>query len=71
MRYTGPGAVLVAVAHERGPAMPRHGSSAAWGAPSALTLRELPGRRALRRRQVIALAPGARLLVRSDARSSG
>jgi hypothetical protein len=49
LRYTGPGAVLVAVAHER----------ATCGA--RLGLRELPGRRALRSGQVIALAPGARL----------
>jgi hypothetical protein len=73
MRYTGPGAVLVAVEHERagrailrrwfglGPARRRR----------ALTLRELPGGRALSPRQVIALAPGARLLVRSGARSRG
>ncbi len=49
MRYTGPGAVLVAVAHERATYRARLG------------LRELPGRRALRSGQVIALAPGARL----------
>jgi hypothetical protein len=73
MRYTGPGAVLVAVEHER------TGSAIARRSPGigltprrpALTLRELPGRRALSRRQVIALAPGTRLLVRSDSRSKG
>jgi hypothetical protein len=69
LRYTGPGAVLVTTAHER----------ADWGSAPArpfkwspsLTLRELPGRRALRSAQVIALAPGARLLVRSAAAARG
>jgi hypothetical protein len=60
LRYTGPGAVLVMVAHERV-------SGGRWGQRTALTLRALPGRRgALRQGQVIALAPGARLLVRAD-----
>jgi hypothetical protein len=73
MRYTGPGAVLVAVEHERA------GRTIEWRSPSiglsprrrVLTLRELPGRHALSPRQVIALAPGARLLVRSGSRSQG
>jgi hypothetical protein len=56
LRYTGPGAVLVTVAHERveSPARP-------W-TRARLTLRE-PGERrpALARGQVIALAPGTRL----------
>lgn len=58
LRYTGPGAVLVAVAHER----------AAYGgglfgrvSGARLRLRDLPSRRVLRSGQVIALAPGARL----------
>jgi hypothetical protein len=69
LRYTGPGAVLVAVAHERaeeggGPVRPFKWSP-------LLTLRELPARRALSSGQVIALAPGARLLVRPAAAARG
>jgi hypothetical protein len=56
MRYTGPGAVLVSVEHEPLPA----------GARNPLTLRGLPGGGMLERAQVIALAPGARLMTRSD-----
>jgi hypothetical protein len=59
LRYTGPGAVLVAVAHER--STYGGGLFASVGAPAKLSLRELPGRRAPRKGQVIALAPGARL----------
>ena len=58
MRYTGPGAVLVSVEHE----------PLSTGRRSlVLTLREPPVREALKRAQVIALAPGARLRVRSSA----
>jgi hypothetical protein len=62
VRYTGPGAVLVSVAHQR----------AEWrvgwigrliGRPN-MTLSDLPGRRAPARSQVIALRRGARLRVR-------
>jgi hypothetical protein len=68
LRYTGPGAVLVAVEHERsGRAIEReltgHGR---WGGRPALIVRARPDARALERGQVISLAPGARLLVRSD-----
>ena len=62
MRYTGPGAVLVSVEHEPLPAGRRRPS---------LTLRGLPGEGVLNRAQVIALAPGARLMVRSDAGPRG
>jgi hypothetical protein len=59
LRYTGPGAVLVTVAHERA-------GGGRWGHRAALTVRALAGRGSvLRRGQVIALAPGARLLVRA------
>ncbi len=70
MRYTGPGAVLVAVEHERaGRATARRSSSLGLaGRRPSLTLRERPERRTLSPGQVIALAPGARLLVRSDGR---
>jgi hypothetical protein len=57
MRYTGPGAVLVSVEHEPLPVGPRNPS---------LTLRGVPGGGVLDRAQVIALAPGARLTIRSD-----
>jgi len=61
LRYTGPGAVRVSVAHMR----------AEWhmGLPRRLarrptiTIQPLPGRRAPERGQVIALGPGARLEV--------
>jgi len=59
LRYTGPGAVLVAVAHER--AAYGAGLLGRVGGGARVGLRELPGRRALRSGQVIALAPGARL----------
>lgn len=59
LRYTGPGAVLVTVAHERVE------SRRAAGRRPRLTVRELPDRRAPARGQVIALAAGARLRVRS------
>jgi hypothetical protein len=67
MRYTGPGAVLVAVEHERAerrsPRLgvgPRH---------PTVTLQALPGGQGVDHREVVALAPGARLLVRSPLRA--
>jgi hypothetical protein len=54
MRYCGPGAVLVAVAHER--AAGRNGRD--------LAIRELPGGGPLARAEVISLFAGARLQVR-------
>jgi hypothetical protein len=71
MRYTGPGGVLVAVEHERAGRGPRRRSSGIGlgGLRPALTLRALPGGRTLNQGQVIALAPGTRLLVRSDVHS--
>jgi hypothetical protein len=62
LRYTGPGAVLVAVAHER--SVHAGGLLAEIARSSQLSLRELPGRRAPRPASVLALAPGARLDVR-------
>ncbi len=59
LRYSGPGAVLVAVAHER--SAYGRGLLASVGAPAKLSLRELPGRRALSSGQVIAMAPRSRL----------
>jgi hypothetical protein len=66
LRYTGPGAVLVAVEHER--AARRPGPAAPWhrARRPALVLRQLRGGRPLKRGQVIVLAPGARLVVRRD-----
>jgi hypothetical protein len=61
MRYVGPGAVLVSVEHEPLTSGRRR---------VALILREPRARGVLTRAQVIALAPGARLLVRSSADSS-
>ncbi len=64
LRYTGPGAVLTTVAHERS-----EKGRGRWGLGRgrALTVRELPGGGALASGQVIALAPGARLDVRAAA----
>jgi hypothetical protein len=68
LRYTGPGAVRVGVQHERSAA--ERGSSRLMRLRRgpALTLRGLPDGGALDPGEVIALAPGARLLVRSDPR---
>jgi hypothetical protein len=55
--------VLVAVAHERSAYGGAYGGGllARMGAPAKLSLRELPGRRAPRTGQVIAMAPRSRL----------
>jgi len=62
LRYTGPGAVLVTVAHQR--AEWRVGGIGRLIARPDITLGSLPGRRAPARGQVIALRRGARLRVR-------
>lgn len=64
LRYTGPGAVLVAVAHER--ATYGAGLFGRVGGRARMGLRQLPGRRALHSGQVIALAPGTQLDVSSQ-----
>ncbi len=58
LRYTGPGAVLVALDHELG----EH-ATAGVRAARTLTLRQRPGAGVLDSGQVIALAGGARLVV--------
>jgi hypothetical protein len=66
MVYHGPGAVLVSVEHDRDGR--RRGSSARrvrLGAGPAVSLSQVPCARALAERQVISLASGARLRVRS------
>jgi hypothetical protein len=68
LRYTGPGAVLITTAHERIEESAGAVRGLRWRA--SLTVRELPGRRALSSGQVIALAPGAQLRVRSGARDA-
>jgi hypothetical protein len=67
LRYTGPGAVLVALEHElEGRATQRgRGNTARRRSARKLTLSQPPGAGALDRGQVISLAAGARLLVRS------
>jgi hypothetical protein len=70
LRYTGPGAVLVAVPHERADRITERRLSS-WTRlrrRPALTVRELAAGGAQSSGEVIALAPGARLLVRCDAR---
>ncbi len=66
LRYTGPGAVLVAVEHEReGPATERGlVGIGRGGRRPAVVVRALPGGRSLGRSRIIALAARARLLVR-------
>jgi hypothetical protein len=73
LRYTGPGAVLVAIEHERrGRAVERGGSGIARPARrSALTLSEALAGRSLERASVISLGPAARLRVRTSGRRSG
>jgi hypothetical protein len=66
LRYVGPGAVLVTTEHERaGRRTGRRFVGMRRWRRAGVTLRELPGKRALRSGQVIALARGARILVRS------
>jgi hypothetical protein len=69
LRYPGPGAVRVSVEHERhGRAMERELSGAARpGLRPVLSLRQPADARVLREGQVIALGPGARLLVNTNA----
>jgi hypothetical protein len=63
LRYTGPGAVLIALQHERA-ALARGPVRATWPLrPAAVTVRELPGACPLVHGQVIALGPRAQLLV--------
>jgi hypothetical protein len=73
LRYTGPGAVLVSVEHERRGRAIEQGSraSARPGLRSTLTLRQLEGARSLERGQVIALGAGSRLRVRAGRPRSG
>ena len=61
LRYTGPGAVLVAVAHRR---QPRGGRLELLGRPPCLVVRPRPGARPPRRGQVIVLERGAPLRAR-------
>jgi hypothetical protein len=73
LRYTGPGAVLVAIEHERrGRAIECGRSGIARPARrSALTLSEVPAGSSLERGSVISLGPAARLRVRTSGRGPG
>jgi hypothetical protein len=68
LRYTGPGAVLVTVEHERTGGVSERGrlGFGRAGRRPGLTLRELPGSRSLSRGTVIALVSGARMLVKPE-----
>jgi len=68
LRYTGPGAVLVCVQHERNGRARERGISglARSGRRPVLSLRQPAGARALERAVVVSLAEGARLRVRSS-----
>lgn len=69
LRYTGPGAVLVAIEHERGGRVLERGAAgtARRGARAALRIRPRREARPLERGQVIALAPGVRMCVSAAA----
>jgi hypothetical protein len=71
--YTGPGAVLVAIEHERrGRAVERESrGTARSGLRSAVTLSSPLRARPLERAQVIVLGPGSRLRVQAHARGGG
>jgi hypothetical protein len=73
LRYTGPGAVVVSIEHERRGRAVEHGSSgrARPGQRTALVLTQRAGACALERGQVISLRPGARLRVRSNGPNGG
>jgi hypothetical protein len=73
LRYTGPGAVLVALEHERAGRARERGTLgfSRAGRRAALILREVPGSRSLRQGTVIALASGARLLVKPNGKGRG
>ncbi|HTU79084.1 MAG TPA: hypothetical protein VMF09_10035 [Solirubrobacteraceae bacterium] len=70
LRYTGPGAVLISIEHERRGRAREHGSSgrARPGVRAALTLVQARKARRLEHGQVISLAANARLRVRAGAR---
>jgi hypothetical protein len=69
MRYTGPGAVLVAVEHERSGRAIEQGTRglAKSGLRPALVVTASPAARVLAQAKVISLGAGTRLLVRSSA----
>jgi hypothetical protein len=70
VRYTGPGAVLISVQHERAVRAPGARLSAWPRLAAAVVIRELPGRQPLDRGQVIALGPRARLHVHASRETS-
>jgi hypothetical protein len=72
LRYTGPGAVLVVIEHERGGRAIERGTAGTSrrGLGPALRLKQRGAARQLDRGQVIALAAGARLLVTAGASGS-
>jgi hypothetical protein len=73
LRYSGPGALLVTREHVRSePAAALGGRRWPLGSRrAALVIRERPGARVLRRREVISLASGARVVVRSHSAGAG
>lgn len=73
LRYTGPGAVLIAVEHDRGGRAKERGACgvARPGIRPAVVLTQPDGARLLERGQVISLGRRARLRVRSGRRRSG
>jgi hypothetical protein len=66
MLYTGPGAVLISMRHERAVRAPAANLRLLRRRPAAVVVRELPGRCPMAEGQVIALGPHARLLVHAS-----
>jgi hypothetical protein len=66
MRYTGPGAVLISMQHERAVGEPAASLGVFPRRPAAVVVRELPGSCPMAEGQVIALGSGARLLVHAS-----
>ncbi len=68
LRYTGPGAVLIAVEHERAGRMldSRAAGARLLRRRPCVTVRELPQARCLKQGQVISLGLGVRLLVQTN-----
>lgn len=71
LRYTGPGAVLIAVEHERTGVPGRGARGLARPRRRALSVSESSGGRVTGRKQVLLLGAGARMLVRAGARGEG
>jgi hypothetical protein len=71
LRYTGPGAALIAVEHERADGAVRAHARPWWRSRAALIVRELDGARPQAEGTVVALAPRSCLVVQASRRGIG